>query len=501
MHTQICKDNMQRLLERKKETPDPSYIAGFIDGDGCIFIRKIKDGFQSGFSISQSRTNILQIIRYHFGGKITSSTNRNKNTLNLMENDYYHKYNKRNQYNLLIYSNEYSILLEYLRDSFIIKELQYRCLKEFYKLANLPNKSEEKDRLYNICSDTNNKCILNEQYLSRLNIEYISGLFDAEGCIFIDMKSNKNKITISQKNHPILLHHIHEYMGYGYVYNFNYVINKKTDCLQFIQMIKPYLIVKYNQAIAFEIFLTTRDITKKEEMYKICNKEKHEIEHFTDLNKNVNGKEGYFETMRLRDIKQQICKEIKTKQIYKEKSEKMKGESNHNYGKTFSKETKKKLSLSIREAKNSVSDETITTVRKLISDGYKNIEIQEELQLPRHTVTRIKNGEIICRDEEKKDRKNQTQVEVNLSKRKIFAEEIITVIEKYIKGWKPSAILVYLIDQRRKNNIFNTITIDIIKNIKRNLSNDRAIIYERELTRDRYEYYIQLRENFTKLCK
>ena len=121
MTNTIESDNQIHLQRFKNEPPHASYIAGFIDGDGCIFIRKITDGYQSGIQISQSRTNILQIIRYHFGGSITSSTNRNNKTINLMneENEYYHKHNVRNEYNLLIRSNEYQILLEYLNNSFI----------------------------------------------------------------------------------------------------------------------------------------------------------------------------------------------------------------------------------------------------------------------------------------------------------------------------------------------------------------------------------------------
>ena len=148
MISTIETDN-EKHLQKFKHSPHPSYIAGFIDGDGCIFIRKISDGYQSGFSITQSRTNILQIIRYHFGGSITSSTNRNNKTINVMDetNTYYHKHNIRNQFNLLIRNNEYQILLDYLQNSFIIKENQYRCLYEFNKLANLSNKYEEKRKI------------------------------------------------------------------------------------------------------------------------------------------------------------------------------------------------------------------------------------------------------------------------------------------------------------------------------------------------------------------
>jgi hypothetical protein len=276
-------------------------------------------------------------------------------------------------------------------------------------------------------------------------------------------------------------------------------IYKRSDCLQFIQLVKPYLIVKYNQAEAFETFLKTNDANIKEQMYAICNKEKHEIEIFNDLNQNEHGKEGYFENIRLRILKEQVCKEIHLKQVYREKSEKMKGEGNHNFGKSFSEETKKKMSTSIRDVKGGVSDEIIIEVRKLIAEGYKNIEIQEKLNLPRHTVTRIKNGEIVCRNEVKKEKRSQTQVEINLSKRKIKTDEIIFVIEKLNEKWKPMQILDYLIEERNKNNIPNELTIDIIKNIKRNLTNKKHVIYESELPKERYEYYTQLLKEFVEI--
>ena len=493
----ITEDNKRQLNRFKNNPPHPSYIAGFIDGDGCIFIRKILDGYQSGFSITQCRTNILQIIRYHFGGRITTSSNRNNKIINLMDtekDDCYHKHNIRNQYNLIIQSNEYQILLEYLQNSFIIKENQYQNLNEFNKLVNLIDKKEEKEELYLKCSSLNKICNLNEIYLTRLNIEYISGLFDAEGCIYIDNKKyTKFYISITQKNHTQILYDIVKFLGFGTIdCEIKFKIYNKTNCLKFIHLVKNYLIVKYNQAVAFETFLETNDIKIKEQMYLICNREKHEIEVFTDLNQNDNGKEGYLETLKLKSLKEQICKEICKKQVYKEKSEKMKGEGNHNYGKSFSEETKKKMSVSIREAKGGVSDETIIQVRKMIKDGYKNIDIQNLLTLPRHTITRIKNSQIVCKNEEKIDKNTLTQEEVNLSKRKIDADDIIIVIEKFIDKWKPRQILNYFIEQNKTN-----ITIDIIKNIKRNLTNNKKIIYESELSQTKYEYYTTLIKQFT----
>jgi hypothetical protein len=360
---------------------------------------------------------------------------------------------------------------------------------------NLQNKEEEKLQIYLLCSEYNKKCNLNKVNLIRLNIEYIAGLFDAEGCMYINInKFSSFYISIAQKNHPKMLSEIVKFLGFGKVETYEFKIYKKDDCLKFIGLIIPHLIVKYNQANAFNMFLNTRKISMKEIMYKICNREKHEIEIFQKLNQNDKGKEGYLETLTLKCLKQQICKEIHNKQVYKDKSEKMKGEGNHNYGKTFSEETKKKMSLAIRDVKGGVSDEVIIKVRNLLKEGNKNIDIQHSFNLPRHTITRIKNGEIVCRNEEKKTKKSLTQEQVNLSKRKINADDIIFVIEKFIEKWKPTQILDYFIEQNKNN-----ITIDIIKNIKRNLQNKKSIIYESELVKERYDYYSNLLKQFTEI--
>jgi hypothetical protein len=215
----IANDNNIHLQRFKNDPPHASYIAGFIDGDGCIFIRKIIDGYQSGIQITQCRTNILQILRYHFVGSITSSENRNNKIENIMDknNKFINKHNVRNQYNLLIRSNEYQILMDYLKESLIIKEKQYNCLYKFNKIANLPNKIEEKEKLYKICNENNVKTSVVEHNLQKINIEYIAGLFDAEGCLFINKDLNSKHISISQKNHPIILHQIVKFLGFGKV--------------------------------------------------------------------------------------------------------------------------------------------------------------------------------------------------------------------------------------------------------------------------------------------
>jgi len=304
----IEEDNFVKLYKYKFETPNPSYIAGFIDGDGCIFIRKIKDGYQSGISLAQSRTNILQIVRYHFGGTITSSTKRNSNVDNLMNDNYYHKHNKRNQYNLIIRSNEYEIILKYIKNHLIIKRKQLDCLNNFIKIVNKPNKKEEKEIFHTLCSQYNKNNVIDDTYLSALNIEYIQGLFDAEGCIYINKNLKKYRISIAQKNYPTILIGIQKLLGFGIVKEkeYKFYIYSKKECLKFINLIKPGSIVKYNQLIAFEVFLNTNDIIIREQIYKLTNEEKHKTENFNDLNNNETNKCGYNNRLNYNNVMKEL---------------------------------------------------------------------------------------------------------------------------------------------------------------------------------------------------
>ena len=490
--TSIEEDNIKQLHRFQQSPPSASYISSFIDGDGCVFIRKIEHGYQSGITITQCRTNVLQIIRHHFGGSITTSKNRNDRVENMMtEDNLYHKHNRRNQYNLMLRSNEYKLLMDYIRHSIIIKQPQLECLNEFYKLADIPNIVDQKEDLYIKCSEINKNKILDETNLSRMNIDYILGITDAEGCFYINkQKIDYFSITIAQKNHPIVLEKIKEFLGFGNIYcNNKYSIFKKSDCLKFISLVKNGLIVKYNQAVAFEKYLLTDDKDIKLEMYKLCNEEKHKIENFTETNCNEQGKEGYDETMRLRELKDKICKEIIRKQVYKDKSEQMKGEGNHNFGKKKSAETRKKMSTSIRNARNGVSDETILQVRELFKQGKMNIEVEKELHLSKDVVGKIKNRKTMCRNEEKVEKPTLTQEEINIKRRKIRLDEIFIVIDKTLEGYKPNYILQHLDELRLKNNIKNELTVDIVKNIRRLMSQCQLPFYKSEVSTELFERY------------
>lgn len=94
---------------------------------------------------------VIILGQYHHHRK------RNDKSVELLDETgvFYHKHNVRNQYNLILRSNEYKLLLDYIRFSIIIKEPQIECVNEFYKLADIPNVVEAKEILYKKCSHAN----------------------------------------------------------------------------------------------------------------------------------------------------------------------------------------------------------------------------------------------------------------------------------------------------------------------------------------------------------
>ena len=304
----IKNDNLYQLSRFEHRPPEPSYLAGFIDGDGCIFIRKIKDGYQSGISINQCRTNILQVVRYHFGGSITSSTKRNsaKETIVDETHDLLDKNNRRNQYNLIIRSNEYQRILEYLNDTLVIKWEQMKCVQEFKSFINKPKYKKERDQCF---INYKSISVIKHYNFENVNIEYIAGLCDAEGCFFVHKTKSCHYIKISQLSHISVLHKICELLGYGQVIDHEYKITNSQDCLNFITIIKNHLIVKYNQCNYFENYLLNK--TNKETTILLLNIEKHSIEKYTELNVNNTGIEKFTEYNQLKKQQKELNKEFK----------------------------------------------------------------------------------------------------------------------------------------------------------------------------------------------
>jgi hypothetical protein len=77
------------------------------------------------------------------------------------------------------------------------------------------------------------------------------------------------------------------------------------------------------------------------------------------------------------------------------------------------------------------------------------------------------------------------------AKRNITGEEVIFVFEKVLEGWKTIKIYNTLI-QNNPNSQIN-------KKQTEQISTGNCKVYETELSPERYEYYISLREQIYKL--
>lgn len=82
----------------------------------------------------------------------------------------------------------------------------------------------------------------------------------------------------------------------------------------------------------------------------------------------------------------------------------------------------------------------------------------------------------------KKDRREQKRS----SKRSITGEEVIFIFEKVLEGWKIVRIYNTII-QNNPNS-------DINKKKTETIASGNCKVYESELTKDKYEYYLLLRE-------
>lgn len=244
---EIIADNIDKLNSFRNSSPSSGYLAGFIDGDGTIFIRKFKDGYNSGISISQSRTNILSIMKNHFGGKIYE--------------DKRDRGQGRTNYIYRVMGKEATKLIDYLNNEFVIKRTQYNCLKEFNSLVKKQKKQEEKEQLCQLCLKTNKE--KPHLIVENLSIDWIAGLFDAEGCITVKIERTEIRVKITQKNNPNVLTAIYDKFGYGKVKGLLWEIYDKNNILDFFTKVYPFLIVKRNQVDKAREYIDTYTGRKK----------------------------------------------------------------------------------------------------------------------------------------------------------------------------------------------------------------------------------------------
>jgi hypothetical protein len=82
--------------------------------------------------------------------------------------------------------------------------------------------------------------------------------------------------------------------------------------------------------------------------------------------------------------------------------------------------------------------------------------------------------------------KKQRREEKKKKRRNITGEEVIYIFELFLQGWKPIKIFNTIIQSNPNSNITKKITEQVVTG--------NCKVFESELSKERYEYYCNLRE-------
>jgi hypothetical protein len=227
------------------------YLCGFFDGDGCIAVEKIKDGYTLRIKFSQSNENWIDTIKNYYPF--------------LKKSGYKRRYNSRKEYELRASGIQIKPLIQDLLIYSILKYEQLVEANKFFELINVRNKNEEKEQIYlNLKKLKINST--NKPY-KRLSIPYIAGLFDAEGSIGIYDKTLRVKIT--QKSDIVILQEISKLYNNKNIID-NYAISfYGKNSLIFLENIKYYCIYKYPQILIALKYIDTINVKLNDEMIKL----------------------------------------------------------------------------------------------------------------------------------------------------------------------------------------------------------------------------------------
>jgi LAGLIDADG-like domain len=183
---------------------DPSYIAGLFDGDGTIMISQIPNGFQLKVELTQCNKKFLEDINVGFA-----------NTGKLYEDKREHKYLNENAWKLRFVGEATTSILNIMKSYSIIKYKQAELGIKYLEYQGQLNKYNERQAMYNDMKELNKHKSYIKPY-DRINNAYISGLFDAEGNVYLKETGKlKYYVKITQMCDAELITRIQSYLGYG----------------------------------------------------------------------------------------------------------------------------------------------------------------------------------------------------------------------------------------------------------------------------------------------
>jgi hypothetical protein len=218
------------------------YLAGFFDGDGSIIIEKFKtNGYSLRIKFCQSNENLLKRIQEYYPFMHLDGNLRNG------------RENNRCEFQLRAAGKQIEPLVNDLLGYSILKYEQLLEVSKFFKYINVLNTNDEKESIYNKLKELK-KNSTNKPY-ERLSVQYIAGLFDAEGSVGIYGSTLRIKLT--QKSDTVILEKIaHMYNNRNKINNYA-VSFYGVKSEKFLNDIKEYTIYKNPQIKAALKYIET----------------------------------------------------------------------------------------------------------------------------------------------------------------------------------------------------------------------------------------------------
>jgi intein/homing endonuclease len=239
------------------------YIAGFCDGDGCIQMNEniIIISFSQSGNLKES-PRILQFIQEWFGGSLCLS-------------NHYKKHETwKPSYKLSIGDkSQVTRMLPLLRDKCVLKHLQAKVALDYcnafqyqigigYPEGHLALKIETKKLLTSMKKLEAYQSIAIDS--NKITNAWLSGFFDAEGCV--GFASLGVKVRIGQKQSKLLLETIKNVKKFGGVTGHEYGVYGQKS-VRLMKDILPYSIVKKQQMeLALRILELQAEVPKKMKM-------------------------------------------------------------------------------------------------------------------------------------------------------------------------------------------------------------------------------------------
>lgn len=229
------------------------YLAGFIDGDGSIYVSNSKSSCSLCIGICQNIINFIEYINNFFEGKGKIYEDKRK---------------ERIAYTIRFCGENTRPILELIKDCLIIKKPQCDLALQFLSLTDYYPKFEVGQKIKELNKNKN-------EYSKNYNLltkNYLAGLFDAEGCI--TMKSDFSLRTkLTQKSDIQILHEINKRYNNKTKLDNYACIFWGEKCESFLKEIYPKSIIKKEQ---IKIALDYIDDIKERKTNKKFNLDKRE---------------------------------------------------------------------------------------------------------------------------------------------------------------------------------------------------------------------------------